>query len=207
MIFSEVLKLFKKVERYLSLDSLTPYQTKQLSKTTNKLQLEYSKAAKRANVRLKALEKAGYTSSPAYQRATWFTGETRDKLRFTESKHLNYDELRTAYEEVNIFLQSPASTITSEKERRSGIEKILPKADRKTKAAFQRFLSSNAFEELKKVIGTDIVKKGADAIENGAKVSDLNRLFNNFMRREEQGNLSLNQDIFSEVWSTWTGDE
>lgn len=206
MKWTEVLKLFKKVDRYMSLDSLSKYQMRRLASAENKLRTEYARAAKRANTRLRALEKAGLESSSAYMRATWFTGETRDKMRFSESKKLDIETMRTAFEEVNIFLQSPTSRTSVEKRRRSGIDKIMMGAGEKAKNAMMRFLSSTAFGELKKIMGTDIVRKGADAIEAGASVSKLNQLFSDFINREKAGDLAVNQDIYTEVWSAWTGE-
>lgn len=164
--------------------------------------------AKTANSRLRALEKAGFTSSPAYQRATYFTQEIRDGLRFSQSKNLSPAMLQKQLAELQAFLSNDASLPSNEKYRRAGLNKIMPNATRSEKQAMMRFLESAAFEELKKQYGgTDIVKRGSDAIEQGAKVADLNRLFRDFQRREAAGQNTVNEDLYSGVWSKWLGEE
>lgn len=160
-----------------------------------------SKLAKRANVRLAALENEGFTSSETYARAhDWLTQD--DRRRFSESKKLDAESLRAQIYELNAFLHG-SSTIQSERNRRAGLDKIMPNATAKQKAEMRRFLSSAAFEEMKKTIGTDIVKKAADAIEAGASVKELNKLFKQFLEQEEKGTQYM--DI-TDVWSRWIGE-
>ena len=170
------------------------------------LQTVSASLAKRANVRLKALEDAGLTASPAYYRATWWTGKERSRRRFSESKKLTGDDLENQIREMITFLSSDTSSVSFERERQAGLEKILPEGTGKERRQMLRFLESKAFEEMKKTIGTDIVKKAADAIEAGAKVSDLNKLFKEFQRQEAEGTLTVNEDIYTQVWSIWVGE-
>lgn len=160
-----------------------------------------SKLAKRANVRLKALEDQDLTASPAYQRAeTWLKEDSR--RRFSESKKLDAESLRAQAYELNTFLESEFSTITGERQRQAGLYSLMPRATKKEKNQMRRFLESAAFQEMKKTIGSDVVKKAADAIEAGAKVSDLKRLYSDFLKQEKQGKFEM--DII-DVWDLWTG--
>lgn len=162
---------------------------------------EYSaKLAKRANVRLKALEDAGFETSDAYARAMGWLSQD-DRRRFSESKKLDVESLMSQVYELNVFLNS-GSTIQEERNRRAGLDKFMPNATPKQKAEMRRFLSSAAFEEMRRTIGTDIVKKAADAIEMGASVRELNKLFNRFLQQEEKGNQYM--DI-TDVWFRWIG--
>lgn len=163
---------------------------------------DYSaKLAKRANVRLKALEDEGFETSDAYARAKgWLMQDERK--RFSESKKLDAESLRAQVFELNAFLEG-GSTITEERARRAGLDKMMPRASKREKNEMRRFLSSAAFEEMKKTIGTDIVKKAADAIAAGASVSQLNRMYKDFLKQEEKGQREM--DII-DVWSLWIGE-
>ncbi len=205
--FQSIMELFDIITDLGNVAKLTARQAKKLQAAESSFRQSYAAAAKRANVRLAALEEKGFTSSPAYQRATWFTAEERDRLRFSESKKQNLNDMMRAYEEINIFLESESSTVAGERRREAGLNKIMPDASKKEQNAMIRFLESSAFEEMKKTIGTDIVKKAADAIEAGAKVSDLNKLFRQFKKQEAAGQLTVDQDIYTEVWTKWTDEE
>lgn len=160
-----------------------------------------AKLAKRANVRLKALEDSGLQSAESYSRAQGWLSQD-DRRRFSESKKLDAESLRAQVYELNAFLEG-GSTIQEEKQRRAGLNRMMPRATKREKNQMRRFLSSAAFEEMKKTIGTDIVKKAADAIEAGASVSELNKLYQRFLRQEEKGNAEI--DIL-DVWSEWAGE-
>lgn len=160
-----------------------------------------SKLSKRANVRLKALETEGFENTESYKRAErWLQDDGR--RRFTESKKLDAESLRAQAHELNAFLTG-GSTITEERDRRAGFDKLMPNATRAQKNMMRRFLMSSAFEEMKKTIGTDIVKKAADAIESGASVAQLNKLYERFLNQEKIGDEIM--DI-TDVWTMWIGE-
>ena len=161
-----------------------------------------SKLAKRANVRLKALEDARLTSSPAYKRAEiWLKKDSR--RRFSESKKLDAESLRAQAYELNTFLESNSSTLTGELQRRAGLEKLMPNATKKEKNEMRRFLESAAFSEMQKAnIGYNIVREAAEAIISGKKVSDLKKIYSDFLKQEKQGKFEM--DII-DVWDLWTG--
>ena len=207
MTYQAILDLFKIVKSLGDTADLAGSKLRRYNKALSAIETESSKLAKRANTRLKALEERGLTSSPAYQRATWWTGDELSRMRFSESKKLSPDKAIEQLEELNAFLGNEYSTISGETARQAGLEKLMPEGTKKEKAAMKRFLESDAFSEMKKVIGTDIVKKAADAIEAGAKVGELNKLYRDYLTREAAGRLTVDQDIYTEVWSEWTGEE
>ena len=180
------------------------------------LQSESAKLAKRANVRLKALEEHNY-STPASRRAFGFL-DLEDRARFSESKKLTGDSLEQQLEELNRFLSGP-STITEAREYLSGFDKlqeegILEEFDSKAESkAMQRFLESDYWNnEIKKTLGRDY-KRGSgeladrisaaqEAIKSGAKVQDLERIYKQFRERERLGILQEGEDYLS-VFEDW----
>ena len=203
----EIFHLYDIVMNFGNIGSSKVSQGRRAVKAEKRIREEYEKAANAANKRMQRLEEQGLdVSSPAYQQAQYFLGETMGRDRFSRSKKMKFADMMEQYEEILKFLNDETSTVTGEKRRRSGVDKLMPAASKKEKNAMMRFLSSKAFEELKKVMGTDIVRRGADAIEQGAKVSDLTKLFKDFLKREKQGDITVNEDIYTEVWSPWIGE-
>lgn len=143
-----------------------------------------SQLAKRANVRLKALEEADYEESPAYMRVRDTIGRDRWRVRFSESKKLSTQELETQLEELNIFLGREESTVSGEKFRRSGIDTMIADGtisvkDEKNKRALLRFLQSDEWNAYKALAG---YQKGSmqtivNAIENGKTLKDFTDLY------------------------------
>lgn len=180
------------------------------------LQAESAKQAKRANVRLKALEEHNY-STPASRRAFGFL-DMEDRNRFSESKKLTGDSLEQQLEELNRFLSGP-STISEAREYLSGFNKlqeegILEEFDSKAESkAMQRFMESDYWNnEIKKTLGRDY-KKGSgeladrisaaqEAIKSGATVKDLERIYEQFKTRERLGILQEGEDYLS-VFEDW----
>lgn len=204
--FQSILHLYDVITHLGDIGTWTQSQLKKYGKYENRIREAYVKEAKRANTRLRALEEKGLTASPAYERATFFTAEERSSLRFSQSKRMSLSEMMRSYEEVNAFLADETSSIPGERWRQAGINKILPGGSPSEKNAMLRFLDSAAFNDLKKTIGTDVVKMAADAIESGAEVSDLNRLYKDYLKREAEGSLTVDEDLYTEVWSMWAGD-
>lgn len=140
--------------------------------------------AKRANVRLSALEQADFEASPAYMRVRDTIGRDRWRVRFSESKKLSLPELETQLEELSIFFRDESSTVGGEKMRRSGIDTMIADGtisvkDEKTKRALLRFLQSDEWNAYKALAG---YQKGSmqtivNAIENGKTLKDFTDLY------------------------------
>ena len=150
--------------------------------------------AKRANVRLKALEDSSFTSFQ-YRKTKYQLNEEFGREKFSESKKLTGDELVEQLEMVNEFLnaeqQTTISAIRAEKEekteqslRQAG---IIPEDMKEAKVReLHRFLKSDAWKEIKaSQTGTEggtggYLVSAIDAIENGAKVRDLEKMYRDF---------------------------
>lgn len=176
-----------------------------------------ARLSKRANTRLRALEKEGLTSGKAYQRAKYFLSEDQNREYFSQSKKLTGDELKENLERVSDFLNNPQSTLTYERERRAGFEKmedIFPEDFGGTeRKSLRDFLSSEAWQEFKSTIY--IHRKGrvteaeseearaaiagaADAISRGASVNDLKRLYEKYREQVSEGEDASIFDVFEE---------
>ena len=183
------------------------------------LQLESARLAKRANVRLKALEDKNFMT-PARKRAESFL-DIDERSRFSESKKLTGVELEQQLDELQRFLNvEKGSTIAEAREYLSGIETLQNKgiidefSDDADKRAFLRFLESDFWNEFKSTLGKSRSPTGAraalqaaqDAIAEGAKISQLEALFDDFKNREYSGKLNKDEDFLS-VFEDWTGVE
>lgn len=180
------------------------------------LRQESARLAKRANVRLSALEQKGY-STPASRRAFGFL-DLEERTRFSESKKLSAETLEQQLEELNRFLSGP-STVSEAREYVSGFDKlqeagILEEFDSKKESkVMMRFLESDYWNnEIKKTLGREY-KKGSgeladrisaaqEAIKGGAKVQDLEKIYKQFLERERLGILQDGEDFLS-VFEDW----
>lgn len=146
--------------------------------------------AKRANSRMKYLEDKEMETA-AYTRAQYWLGEETGKSRFSEGKNKDLDDLREQMAMESQFLRWQTSMVSGEKLRRENIYNTLeehgiidipddPKKARAYKKEMDKFLSSDAFENIKKSIGTDFVSTGSEYIEAGAKAEDLINLYSEY---------------------------
>lgn len=167
--------------------------------------------AKRANVRLKALEDSSYTSFQ-YRKTKYQLSEQFGREKFSESKQLTGEQLTEQLEMVNEFLNAEQQTtigaIRQEKEekterslREAG---IIPEDMKEAKVReLHKFLKSDAWKEIKAsqtgtVGGTGgYLVSAIDAIENGAKVRDLERMYQEFndMMEDSKDKKTAKRDI------------
>lgn len=169
--------------------------------------------AKRANVRLKALEDSSFTSFQ-YRKTKYQLNEEFGRQKFSESKKLTGDELVKQLEMVNEFLnaeqQTTISAIRSEMEEKTerSLRKagIIPEDMKEANVReLHKFLKSDAWKEIKaSQFGTEggtggYLVAAIDAIEDGAKVRDLERMY-----REYKGMMDDGEDIsIFEVMEGW----
>lgn len=182
----------------------------------SELQAESARLAKRANVRLKALEEHNYMT-PAVKRALGFL-DMEDRTRFTESKKLTGETLEQQLEELNRFLEGD-TTVTEARRYLAGIDKlqemdILDDIDsQKEERAIERFLSSDYWNnEIKKTLGRNYragsgelagrISQAQEAIKAGATVNDLEKIYDQFKTRESLGILQEGEDYLS-VFEDW----
>lgn len=161
--------------------------------------------SKRANSRLSYLEKQNMETA-AYQRAQYYLGEERGSNRFYQGKKGSLEDLQENMEQAAQFLRSQTSTVRGEKKRQERIYDTLeeqgyieipedPKEERAYKKEMNKFLSSDAFNEIKKAFGSGIISSASEIIQAGASVDDLVSLYKQY---EE----SIETDLF-QVWDGW----
>lgn len=155
--------------------------------------------SKRASERMRSLERSGINTA-ALQKAQYYLDD-RGRTRFGAGKRASLDDVVENLEQARKFLTWQTSTIGGERERlnkmlktmeRNGqIDKFSNPKDRET---FLNFLGSNAFADIKKYIGTNL-SEAQQAIEAGAKVEDLERIYNQYAEGE------INNPL--QVWDAW----
>ena len=171
-----------------------------------------NRLAKRANERMRYMERKGMEGTGAYKIAKYniqTTAQDTGKTDyFSQSRKLDPGQLMDNLTNVSTFLESQTSTVRGEEKRREKIVDTL--VDRgyidpdiaetpKFKKKFLEFLSSEGWEGIKRNIGTarEVLNGAAEAIRNGAKLSDLSRAFRDYQRQTD-----LNTDMF-EIWDNW----
>lgn len=175
-----------------------------------------ARLAKRANERMRDIERKGLEGTQAYNRAKYFI-QNQDfgtNQYFSQSKKLDIDDLLLNIENVSNYLRSQTSTAAGEMKRRSDIIDKLsdrghielpddPDDVEGFKKKFLDFLDSNAWDDIKKhmyATGSGMIGEAAEAIQNGANVNDLLRSFKDYQKGAET-------DLF-EIWDNWTsGDQ
>lgn len=175
-----------------------------------------ARLAKRANERMRDIERKGLEGTQAYNRAKYFI-QNQDfgpGEYFSQSKKLDADDLLLNIENASNYLRSQTSTAAGEMKRRSDIIDKLsdrghielpddPEDVEGFKKKFLDFLDSNAWDDIKKhmyATGSGMIGEAAEAIQNGANVNDLLRSFKDYQKGAET-------DLF-EIWDNWTsGDQ
>ena len=174
-----------------------------------------NRLAKRANERMRDIERKGLEGTAAYNRAKYFiqeqdfgTGEY-----FSQSKKLDPDDLILNIQNASQYLRSQTSTAAGEIQRRKDIiDKLADRGHIKLpddsddiegfKKKFLEFLDSNAWDDIKKhmyAAGSGMLGDAAEAIQNGANVNDLLRAFKDYQKGSDT-------DLF-EIWDNWqSGD-
>lgn len=174
------------------------------------LRKENAKMAKAANERIADMKRKGLESTAAYNILQRDLADmNQDKLIYR--KNMDVDDLKNNMLMARKFLESQTSTFAGEKRRIDRMYKALtsdteerkalihPPEDKeeaeKVKKKFYDFLATDAFEEFRKNLGSNVVAEGYEAIENGAKLSDLIDLFQDYLEKRI--------DAF-EAWDNWT---
>lgn len=158
-----------------------------------------SKLAKRANVRLSAIDESGFKSRSA-NRAKYYLQEDLGRDKFTESKKLEGEELKDHIRILNEFLNDEQGTTVgglraqAEQSAVEGLQNagILPDdLESKKKKEVMRFLRSDIWKEIKSAYaGTEGGSGGylvaaIDAIESGQRYKDLERMYEDYKDKTE----------------------
>lgn len=166
----------------------------------------YYKEVKRANQRARELDKRGINSAAK----TAFRNAIPEGLFLSQSKKLDVDTMVKNLDIAEKMLKAGTSTVTGAKRafnksintmREKGfISKPEGMSDAEYKKQLTRFFKNKHFEELKKFLGSGIIKDASDAISAGIPIGRINRLFNEYLKNPDE------HDVY-EVWETFTTGE
>lgn len=140
---------------------------------------------KKGNERIRSFEKADM-GSVALSRAQHYTHSMLGRSTFSRSKKLDAFEAYQNASEARRFLRAKTGTTTKERKRMTEVLKKLsePTDDRpwsipeglqsgKERKSFEKFLSSDAWEEIKNTMGSQTMKDAAERIDQGGDVQEL----------------------------------
>ena len=154
--------------------------------TTDELRGIVTRAAKAANNRLRALEKAGYTKS-AYQRAARHTG--KDIPRYREKvASATRQELEKEFAQLRDFMTAPTSTVGGMREYQERIIKAAQAAGFKgdfanLSALFEKYMSA----EWENLLGSDVIYE--EIISGRAADGSLEDIRQQRTRQQEIGQM------------------
>lgn len=181
---------------------------------------------KRANERLRQLERADFDTTAAYKRATDFIKESdySKNNRFSRSKKIGIDDLYSQIKQEANFLRWQTSTVSGELERREKIFDTLtsqridpvtgdikdPIIDIPTdmdmdvfKKKFLEFLDDKSWETIKKhMYQSNILNEAGEAIAAGASVSDLKEALQKYRDGELNEDTGEPYDLIT-IWDDW----
>lgn len=168
-----------------------------------------NKLAKRANERMRDIERRGMEGTSAYNRAKYWLQEEADfsgNEYFSQSRKLSPEDALANIEAVSNYLRAQTSTAAGEMQRRKNISDKLEEMDffdvenkEQTKKQLMEFFDTDAWADIRKNNkgGTNLlVAEAADALSAGALVGDLKRAFKDFQRGADTD--------YIEIWENWS---
>lgn len=167
-----------------------------------------NKLSKRANERMRDIERQGLDGTSAYNAAKYWISEQTGGEYFSQSRKLSPDELMETIEASSNYLRSQTSTAAGEQRRRKNITDRLDdmgffedvEGDRAdVKKQLLEFFDTGAWNDIRRNNkgGTkEVVLEAIDALQNGALVGDLKRAFKDFQRGADTD--------YIEMWENWT---
>jgi len=170
-----------------------------------------NKLAKRANERMRDLERQGLEGTAAYNRAKYYIQDQDfgSGEYFSQSRKLDPDDLLMNIDNASEYLRAETSTSAGERKRRQNIsdslenkgffDDVAPEDVNNTKKQLLDFFDTDAWKDIRKhnIGGTnELVAEAVEAIENGALLGDLKRAFKDFQRGADTD--------YIEIWENWT---
>lgn len=158
-----------------------------------------SQLAKRANVRIAAIEESGFKSR-SLNRARYYLQEDLGREKFTESKKLTGEELKDHIRILNEFLNDEKGTTVgglrkkAEESAMEGLQNagIVPEdLESHKKRELMKFLRSDIWKEVKAAYkGTESGSGGylvaaVEAIESGGRYRDLEKMYEDYKDKTE----------------------
>ena len=177
-----------------------------------------NRLAKRANERMRDIERKGLEGTGAYNRAKYWLSEEADfsgNDYFSQSRKLTPEDAAANLEAISDYLRSQTSTASGEMRRRQNIADKLEESGffddiaaddtvtmsvDEAKDKLMQMFDTDAWDDIRKNNrgGTNaLVAEAVDALSNGALVGDLKRSFKDFQMK------TLDTD-YIELWNNWT---
>ena len=171
-----------------------------------------NKLAKRANERMRDIERKGLEGTSAYNRAKYWLSEEADfsgNEYFSQSRKLSPEDALANIEHVTEYLRAQTSTAAGEMQRRKNIadklddlglfDEYAKESRDQVRKQLLEFFDTDAWADIRKNNrgGTNaMVAEAADALASGALVGDLKRAFKDFQRGADTD--------YIEIWDNWT---
>lgn len=173
-----------------------------------------NRLAKRANERMRDIERQGLEGTSAYNRAKYWLQEEADfsgNEYFSQSRKLSPENAAANLEAITDYLRSQTSTVAGERKRRENIADKLDEAgffddvagddvsDEDLKNKLMQMFDTDAWDDIRKNNkgGTNtLVAEAVDALSQGALIGDLKRAFKDFQRGADTD--------YIEMWDNWT---
>ena len=173
-----------------------------------------NKLAKRANERMRDLERKGLAGTEAYNRAKYWLSEEADfsgNDYFSQSRKLSPEDAAANLEAATSYLRSQTSTAAGESVRRKNIADTLTEMGffddlegeetlAEVRGQLMDFFDTDAWEDIRKNNkgGTNLlVAEAVDALSHGALIGDLKRAFKDYRR----GRVDTD---YIEMWDNWS---
>ena len=196
----EVQRLYERAE------AGDPSAAEELGNLNNKL-------AKRANERMRDIERRGMEGTAAYNRVKYWLSEEANfsgNDYFSQSRKLSLEDAVANIEAVSEYLRAQTSTAAGEMQRRKNISDKLEEMDffddvedpEQTKKQLMEFFDTDAWSDIRKNNrgGTNLmVAEAVDALSAGALVGDLKRAFKDYQRGADTD--------YIEIWENWTSNK
>ena len=174
-----------------------------------------NKLSKRANERMRDIERKGMAGTYAYNTAKYWISEEYGGEYFKQNKktgdEFDLEDMMNNIDAASTYLRSQTSTAAGERARRTNITDRLedlgffedldeePGQMTNVKNQLLDFFDTDAWSDIRKNNrgGTNpMVAQAIEAINNGALLGDLKRAFKDFQRGADTDYL--------EIWDNWT---
>ena len=173
-----------------------------------------NRLAKRANERMRDIERQGLEGTSAYNRAKYWLQEEADfsgNDYFSQSRKLSPEDAAANLEAITDYLRSQTSTAAGERRRRENIGNKLNEAGFFDDVATDDVSAEELQNKLMQMFDTDawadirknnnggtnaLVAEAVDALSQGALIGDLKRAFKDFQRGADTDRL--------EIWENWS---
>lgn len=155
---------------------------------------------KKGNERIADFEKADMCSE-ALTRAEHYLKTQQGRDRFSRSGKLDAYEAYKNASEARRFLRAKTGTVARERKREAAVMEKLEKGGylpegmtKENQKSFSKFLRSSAWDEIKKTMGSQVMKEVAEGISEGQDIEELILAYQDY----EAGQIDF--DEFTEGW-------